>query len=131
VISLSLRARVRQRAGGRCEYCRLHEDDSTLAMHVEHVTPRKHGGRTAFDNLALACGQCNLHRGTDLVSIDPSTGQRTELFDPRKDDWETHFMFVDDMIEGLTPKGRATVALLRMNDPDRRSLRASLSDQSE
>jgi hypothetical protein len=41
----ALRAFVRERAGRRCEYCRLHEeDDDFLAFHVEHVIARQHGG---------------------------------------------------------------------------------------
>jgi hypothetical protein len=31
------KARVRERAGNRCEYCKLHQEDSPLAaLHVEH-----------------------------------------------------------------------------------------------
>lgn len=49
------KARVRERAGHRCEYCKLHEGDSPLAaLHVEHVPPRFHDGSDDLDNLALA-----------------------------------------------------------------------------
>ncbi|SPE51492.1 hypothetical protein SBV1_1330032 [Verrucomicrobia bacterium] len=35
------RARVRRRAHSRCEYCRLHQDDSPLAsLHIEHIHPQ-------------------------------------------------------------------------------------------
>ena len=41
----STRASVQERAGHRCEYCQLHQEDSPLAvMHVEHIIPRIHGG---------------------------------------------------------------------------------------
>jgi hypothetical protein len=50
------KARVRERAGHRCEYCRLHQDDSPLAaLHIEHIIPKVHGGTDNYDNLALAC----------------------------------------------------------------------------
>ena len=41
----STRASVQERAGHRCEYCQLHQEDSPLAvLHVEHIVPRIHGG---------------------------------------------------------------------------------------
>src|SRR5437868_12226190 len=56
---------VRQRAGGRCEYCRLHQEHSSLKHHIEHITAKQHGGSDGADNLALACHRCNLHKGTN------------------------------------------------------------------
>jgi hypothetical protein len=45
MMDAALRAFVRERAGHRCEYCRLHEDDDDLlAFHVEHVIAKQHGG---------------------------------------------------------------------------------------
>ena len=47
---------VRQRAGYRCEYCCLHEDDDPLfTFHVEHIVAKQHGGGDSPSNLALAC----------------------------------------------------------------------------
>ena len=46
------RSRVRERAGNRCEYCQLHQDDSPLAvLHVEHIIPKAHGGSDDLGNL--------------------------------------------------------------------------------
>ena len=48
----ALRAEVRLRAGNRCEYCRVRqEDDAFFSYHVEHVVPRQHGGTDALANL--------------------------------------------------------------------------------
>ncbi len=64
----SIRAEVRKRAGNACEYCRLHQDDSPLAvLHIEHIIPKIHGGSDDLNNLALACIDCNLHKGTNLT----------------------------------------------------------------
>jgi len=72
----STRASVQERAGHRCEYCQLHQEDSPLAvLHVEHIVPRIHGGTDDLDNLALACIDCNLHKGTNLTGIDPESNQ--------------------------------------------------------
>jgi len=43
-----LRQSVRQRAAGRCEYCALRQEQEPLAFHVEHITPRSHGGKTRW-----------------------------------------------------------------------------------
>ena len=73
-------AAVRERAGKRCEYCGLDQADSPLAsLHIEHIIPRIHGGTDALDNLALACIDCNLRKGPNLIGIDPETNQITEL----------------------------------------------------
>src|SRR5436190_24370619 len=86
------RAAVRERAGNRCEYCQLHQEDSPLApLHIEHIVPRFHGGSDELDNLALACVDCNLRKGPNLTGIDPDTKQVTELFHPRRQQWPDHF----------------------------------------
>lgn len=115
----AIRAGVRKRAESRCEYCRLHEDDDVLAFHVEHIISVKHGGRDAIDNLALACQQCNLHKGANLTGIDPESGELTPLYHPRQQDWSDHFLEHADRIVGITAIGRTTVRVLQMNDPDR------------
>ena len=46
---------VRQRAGGRCEYCRMPEEWDELPFHIDHVIAEQHGGKTVAGNLALAC----------------------------------------------------------------------------
>jgi 5-methylcytosine-specific restriction endonuclease McrA len=80
MISAQIRARVRERAQNACEYCHLPQADSPLAaLHVEHIIPKIHGGSDDLDNLALACIDCNLHKGTNLTGIDPETNAVTEL----------------------------------------------------
>ena len=59
-MNAALRAFVRERAGRRCEYCRLHEDDADfLAFHVEHVVAKQHGGTDDPDLLCYSCSECN------------------------------------------------------------------------
>jgi hypothetical protein len=48
---------------------------------------------------------------------------RVSLFNPRNDVWSDHFAVRGGRINGLTPKGRATVRLLNMNAPRRVELR--------
>ena len=110
---------VRQRAGHRCEYCRLPQRPSALRFHVEHIIARQHGGNDESANLALACPECNYQKGTNLTGIDPDTGKVTPLFHPRRDLWTEHFARDAARIVGKSPVGRTTVWLLEMNSGDR------------
>jgi 5-methylcytosine-specific restriction endonuclease McrA len=58
--------KVRLRAKGRCEYCLAPEDVAGYTFHIEHIKPRKEGGRDQLSNYALACGLCNLRKGASL-----------------------------------------------------------------
>jgi hypothetical protein len=124
-MNAATRARVRERAGNRCEYCHLHQDDSPLAaLHIEHIRPRMHGGTDDLDNLALACIDCNLRKGPNLTGVDPETNQVTELFHPRHHEWETHFEWLGAHVRGKTAIGRATIRVLGMNSDDQLALRS-------
>jgi hypothetical protein len=93
------------------------------ALHVEHILPKKHGGADNLDNLALACIDCNLHKGSNVAGYDPETGQLTELFSPRRHQWEEHFERRGVLIVGRTPVGRTTVQVLQLNADERLQLR--------
>lgn len=122
-----LRELVRQRAGNRCEYCHVRQDDDPFfRFHIEHVVPRKHGGMTAEQNLALSCHHCNLHKGPNLSGIDPSTGRTVNLFNPRMDRWEEHFRQENGVVVAITATGRATVRVMDMNAAARVQLRRAM-----
>jgi hypothetical protein len=119
------RALVRERAGDRCEYCQLPQEDSPLAvLHVEHILPKIHGGTDDMENLALACIDCNLHKGPNLTGMDPETNQVTELFHPRRHRWNEHFEWRGIRLHGVTAIGRTTIRVLRMNSEDQLALRS-------
>lgn len=123
------KARVRERADHCCEYCLMSQDDSPLAaLHIEHIIPKIHGGSDDLDNLALACIDCNLHKGTNLTGIDPETKEVTPLFNPRSHKWLDHFSLVGAYIAGKSPIGRTTVRVLDMNSEEQLTLRASPRD---
>jgi hypothetical protein len=122
-IDAALRRFVRRRAGNRCEYCGLREDELPfVAFHVDHIVSRQHGGTDDAGNLCQACHWCNLHKGTNLATL--VDGQLVRLFDPRRDVWSEHFERRGSLILGLTPVGRGTARLLDMNDDDRRQIRS-------
>ncbi len=66
----------------------------------------------------MACSRCNGYKHDRMIGIDPLSGNEAELFNPRTRPWEEHFEWVKAGLEinGLTPTGRATVAMLKMND---------------
>lgn len=119
---------VRRRAEHRCEYCRiLQRFYPDFAFHVEHITAKQHGGADSLDNLALACHWCNRKKGPNLSAVDTETKTVVPLFHPRKDDWQRHFSLEPTgYILGLSPTGRATVALLQMNTEVRVQIRRGM-----
>ena len=125
-ITAALRRLVWQRAAGCCEYCRIHESEVLLPHEADHVIAEQHGGRTNETNLAVACFQCNKLKGPNLSAVDLVTGGIELLFHPRLHEWREHFVFIGPRIETLTPRGRATLNLLRFNAPERLRLRAAL-----
>jgi hypothetical protein len=126
-ISDQVRAAVARRAGHRCEYCLIHENDGGFPHQVDHVVSRKHGGTSTIDNLAYACILCNRYKGSDVASINPKTGEAVRLFHPRHDRWADHFRLDADFIEPLTDTGSATVRLLRLNVAERLAERRLLA----
>ena len=130
-MNAALRDSVRLRAENRCEYCRLAQRHSPLALQVEHIIAKQHRGTDDPVNLALACDRCNLHKGPNLSGIDPATGQIVTLFNPRTQVWQEHFTLEGAAIVGTTSTGRATVQLLDMNAPRRLRLRTALISRDE
>ncbi len=115
----ALRAFVRERAGGRCEYCLTSEELTGIRCQADHILPRSRQGATTADNLCLACAACNGHKHARTYAADPNSGVEVQLFNPRQQNWDDHFSWSTDGTEiiGLTPAGRATVVALQMNDP--------------
>lgn len=118
-VGADLRTAVAHRAGSCCEYCGLPEKFAAHRHEPDHVIAQQHGGETVLDNLALACMPCNRNKGPNIASIDPETGRLVALFDPRKQAWGAHFRWAGARIEPLTQEARATVRVLRLNDPRR------------
>jgi hypothetical protein len=107
---------VRQRAKNRCEYCRSPEALEDEPFQIDHIISKKHQGPTVAGNLALSCFRCNVYKGTCIAGRDPKTRKLTPLFNPRRHKWARHFRWQGPYLVGLTPVGRMTVALLRIND---------------
>lgn len=117
-ISPAMRDLVRQRAGGKCEYCHtLEERWQYVPFTEDHIVPLVEGGVDDSDNLALACFHCNRRKANRVMVVDPDSGIRVRLFNPRQDEWSAHFAWSADglRIVGLTVVGRATITALELN----------------
>ena len=132
-----LRRQVRERAADRCEYClvpqlidcRPFQPAHTRPFETDHIIAEQHHGPTESHNLCWSCWECNRHKGPNISSIDPDTGAIVVLFNPRVDIWDEHFSWNGPQLIGLTPAGRATVELLRINSPPRIEWRSQLMEE--
>src|SRR5688500_12214845 len=118
-IGNEVRDLVASRANQRCEYCLIREDDTFLGCEIDHIISLKHGGADDTSNLAFAGVLCNRHKGSDIASIFPPTGELVRLFNPRQDRWSDHFRIDGARILPLTKLGEVTARILRFNFSER------------
>jgi hypothetical protein len=114
---------VAERAGERCEYCRMHQSLQGATFHIEHVHPTVLGGSSDLANLALACPRCNLCKSDRIEAINPQSGALVALYNPRQANWDDHFECQGYEIQGRTPAGRATAAAFELNSERRMRIR--------
>jgi hypothetical protein len=97
-----------------------------MPFEIDHIVAQQHDGRTVAGNLAWTCFADNHYKGPNLAGIDPKTRQRAWLYNPRRQKWRRHFRWAGPILLGRTPVGRATIAVLHINAPERVAQRASL-----
>ncbi len=125
----TLRRKVAERAGYRCEYCLVPERFLATVFHIDHIRSIKHGGATALENLAYACPHCNQSKGADVATfLDDESEITIRIFNPRRDNWTNHFEPINGEIMAKTSIGAATVRILEMNQPDRLIFRQALTE---
>jgi hypothetical protein len=119
---------VAVRANNCCEYCQIPRDFSSETFAIEHIISLFHGGSNELTNLALSCGGCNSNKSYKISTLDPNTLKEIYLFNPRVDNWHEHFEWKDNFsfVEGVTPCGKATVELLKLNRKGVVNLRKAL-----
>src|SRR5436309_15888656 len=104
MMDVALRSFVRERAGRRCEYCQLHEeDDDLMAFHVEHVIAKQHGGTDDPKWLCYACSESNWATMPNLAGL--RAGKVYALFNPRKPDCTRHIRWEQTTLLGTTKTG--------------------------
>jgi len=53
------RRNILKRDGYTCQYCGTH----SIPMTIDHVIPKRNGGKDTWENLTTACIKCNLKKG--------------------------------------------------------------------
>ena len=116
-LSDSILQLIRQRANYLCEYCHSSEIWQYVRFSVDHIIPLSLGGSNEIDNLCLACLCCNRIKSNKLFAFDPKSGDQSPIFHPRQDRWNEHFIWSSNKIYiiGLTPIGRVTIEVLKLN----------------
>jgi hypothetical protein len=121
-----LRRFVRDRALGRCEYCGSPEQYFLAPFQVDHIIAEKHHGPTQDDNLAWSCYACNRYKGPNIAGWSSEKQAIVRLFHPRQDSWHDHFRWDGARLIGITEVGKATIDVLRINDPAALAFRSLL-----
>jgi len=116
-IPKALKQKVNKRANNLCEYCLANSLFSWHPFPIDHVLPESKGGKDLFENLANTCQNCNGGKYNKIKAYDPISKLLVPLFNPRTQEWSTHFQWNEESthILGITPVGRATVVALKMN----------------
>ena len=127
-LNIQIKQQVRATAKGCCEYCLSQEKFATQRFSIEHIQPLSKGGQTALNNLALSCQGCNNYKYNKTEGEDSVSDRIISLYHPRQKHWQEHFNWNQDytLIIGLTPTGRATVKVLRLNRENLVNLRRIL-----
>lgn len=95
---------------------------------VDHIIAESHGGSANLQNLAWRCLYCNRFKGPNLAGWDNEQQVIVRLFNPRTDLWHEHFQWDGPFLRGLTPIGKITTQVLRINDNDAVLIRQLILD---
>ena len=95
------------------------EDGDVSPFQMDHIRAQKHAGSSNWENLAWSCLACNSFKGPNVAGYEPDSDRLSPLFNPRHDVWSQHFAWNGPVLMGLTPVGRTTITVLRINQPDR------------
>ncbi len=109
-----IRALVRQRAQGACEFCGVTETDTGGELTIDHFQPRARGGTDELANLLYCCYRCNQYKA-DYWPIQP---EEPYLWQPRHEPMEQHLLLLaDGTLYPITAVGAFTLRRLRLNRP--------------
>src|SRR6266849_10817743 len=95
-ISRQMRERIAEANGYRCSYCATSQFTIGYRLTIDHIIPEARGGTSVEENLCLACVACNKFKGVRVQARDPMTGRRVRLFNPRRQEWRSHFRWNED-----------------------------------
>ncbi len=111
-IPVGTRELVRERAGYRCEFCRIDETGAGGELTIDHYRPRARDGSDDLGNLIYACSRCNTYKHDYW----PESPDSPRLWNPREESFEVHFSALPGgLLEARSPTGAFTISKLRLN----------------
>jgi hypothetical protein len=95
-IPVVLRQQIAETARFRCSYCLTSQHVIGPLLEIDHIVPQARGGTDDEENLFLACPMCNSHKADRMEAIDPESETAVLLFNPRMEDWNIHFEWIEE-----------------------------------
>ena len=105
------RDELRARFEFRCGYCGVSETDAGALLTVDHFHPQSQHGADDASNWVLCCSACNSFKGAYW----PATSASLPLLNPLTDDFPLHLELRDNLMVGLSPRGRNHIEVLHLN----------------
>lgn len=100
---------------GKCAYCECSLMRESNYMEIEHFEDKNHNPDKVLDwnNLLPSCKHCNGHKSTHDVTAEP-------IVNPFVDNPNDHLYFQFYRYKGRDEKGDMTIAVLNLNDGERK-----------
>lgn len=64
-----------------CQYCGLDMKNSPNLLTLDHVIPKKLGGKTRWDNVVTACQKCNFEKSHKLIMKPKSHAYKPDIWE--------------------------------------------------
>ena len=127
-LNKSIREQARHRSNYACEYCGITETDTGGLLTIDHFRPKSKGGTDNIDNLIYCCNRCNSYKHNYY----PEDENSPKIWNPREESFSQHFFLLDNgSLKSLTPVGKTTIQLLRLNRPSLISYRLQQAAKKE
>ncbi|GAA62871.1 hypothetical protein P20311_0644 [Pseudoalteromonas sp. BSi20311] len=122
-IKLAVKNDLRPKQGNLCCYCKWELGFDIKEVDIEHIVPKSEYSEYTFhpNNLSLSCPGCNTNKWTKPVLSVPITAYPTDginvsIVHAHFDDYSQHIeRHADAIYEGLSPKGRRTIKLCKLD----------------
>ena len=120
---------IRQRADGKCEYCRIPQFAFPLPFQIDHIIAEQHGGQSVANNLVWRVRVATGIKALTLLDLIRSRAKSSVSFIRERISGASISNSNGALIVGKTSIGHVTVQVLSMNDYDLLLLRVQLIEE--
>lgn len=110
------RSNVYLRDDFACQYCGS-KDEPLSKLTLDHVVPRKHGGKTNWTNIVTSCHPCNHKKGDNKKIVPKKMPQRPNYYELmakrmkyplviRDESWLMYLAWPEELIQIVKPNKR-------------------------